>query len=99
MKHTKFLIIILLFVINSQAQKVDNFTLKSVTDNSTFSLKKANGNFVVLHFLLKTECPYCIRHTSEYFEKSTTLSNVIQVFIKPDNEDEIKEWAKKNKVQ
>ena len=97
MKHIKFLIIILLFVINSQAQKVDNFTLKSVTDNSTFSLKKANGNFVVLHFLLKTECPYCIRHTSEYFEKSTTLSNVIQVFIKPDNEAEIKEWAKKIK--
>jgi peroxiredoxin Q/BCP len=97
MKHIKFLIIILLFVINSQAQKVDNFTLKSVTDNSTFSLKKANCNFVVLHFLLKTECPYCIRHTSEYFEKSTTLSNVIQVFIKPDNEAEIKEWAKKIK--
>lgn len=97
MKHIKFLIIILLFVINSQAQKVDNFTLKSVTDNSTFSLKKAKGNFVVLHFLLKTECPYCIRHTSEYFEKSTTLSNVIQVFIKPDNEAEIKEWAKKIK--
>jgi len=99
MKHTKFLIIILLFVINSQAQKVDNFTLHSVTEKSTFSLKKAKDNFVVLHFLLKTECPYCIRHTSEYFEKSTTLSNVIQVFIKPDNEDEIKEWAKKNKVQ
>jgi len=97
MKHIKFLIIILLFGINSQAQKVDNFTLKSVTDNSTFSLKKAKGNFVVLHFLLKTECPYCIRHTSEYFEKSTTLSNVIQVFIKPDNEAEIKEWAKKIK--
>jgi peroxiredoxin Q/BCP len=97
MKHIKFLIIILLFGINSQAQKVDNFTLKSVTDNSTFSLKKAKGNFVVLHFLLKTECTYCIRHTSEYFEKSTTLSNVIQVFIKPDNEAEIKEWAKKIK--
>ncbi len=95
MKHIKFLIIILLFVINSQAQKVDNFTLKSVTDNSTFSLKKAKGNFVVLHFLLKTECPYCIRHTSEYFEKANTLPNVTQIFIKPDNEEEIKEWASK----
>ena len=97
MKHIKFLLILLLFGITSQAQKVDNFTLKSVTDNSTFSLKKAKGDFVVLHFLLKTECPYCIRHTSEYFEKSTTLSNVTQVFIKPDNEEEIKEWAKKIK--
>ena len=97
MKHIKFLLIFLLFGITSQAQKVDNFTLHSVTDKSTFSLKKAKGSYVVLHFLLKTECPYCIRHTTEYFEKANTLSNVTQVFIKPDNEEEIKEWAKKIK--
>ena len=58
MKRIKFLIIILLFGINSRAQKVDNFTLQSVTDKSTFTLKKAKGNFVVLHFLLKTDCQY-----------------------------------------
>jgi peroxiredoxin Q/BCP len=66
MKHIKFLLILLLFGIASQAQKVDNFTLQSVTDKSTFSLKKAKGSYVVLHFLLKTECPYCIYKTA-YF--------------------------------
>jgi len=40
---------------------------------------------------------YCIRHTSEYFEKASTLSNVIQVFIKPDSEQEINAWANKLK--
>jgi peroxiredoxin Q/BCP len=88
---------LLLFSINIQAQNPEDFTLTSVTDKSTFNLNKSKGKFVVLHFLLKTECPYCIRHTSEYFEKSSSLPNVIQVFIKPDNEKEIKEWASKLK--
>jgi peroxiredoxin Q/BCP len=88
---------LLLFSINIQAQNPEDFTLTSVTDISTFNLNKSKGKFVVLHFLLKTECPYCIRHTSEYFEKSSSLPNVIQVFIKPDNEKEIKEWASKLK--
>ena len=97
MKHIKFLLVLLLFGINSQAQKVDNFTLHSVTDKSTFTLSKSKGKFIALHFLLKTECPYCIRHTSEYFEKASSLANVIQVFIKPDSEEEIKAWANKLK--
>lgn len=97
MKFIKLYCFLILFGINAQAQKVENFTLNSITDKSTFSLNKAKGEYVVLHFLLKTECPYCIRHTSEYFEKASSLPNVIQVFIKPDSEDEIKEWANKLK--
>lgn len=95
MKYLKTVFAIILFSVNTQAQIIQDFTLKSVTDKSSFSLSKSKGKFVALHFLLKTECPYCIRHTSEYFEKATSLSNVVQVFIKPDNEQEIKEWAKK----
>ncbi len=95
MKYLKTVLAIILFSVNTQAQIMQDFTLKSVTDKSSFSLSKSKGKFVALHFLLKTECPYCIRHTSEYFEKATSLSNVVQVFIKPDNEQEIKEWAKK----
>lgn len=96
----KLLNLILLFCflnIESKAQNVKDFTLTSVTDKSTFTLSKSKGKFIALHFLLKTECPYCIRHASEYFEKASSLANVIQVFIKPDSEEEIKAWANKLK--
>lgn len=94
----KILIILFLFLIicgATKAQKVQDFSLTSVTDKSTFNLSKSKGKYIALHFLLKTECPYCIRHTSEYFEKAGSLPNVIQVFIKPDSEDDIKAWANK----
>jgi peroxiredoxin Q/BCP len=97
MKFIQLTLALLLFSINIQAQSVADFSLTSVTNKSTFTLSKSKGKYIVLHFLLKTECPYCIRHTSEYFEKASTLSNVIQVFIKPDSEQEIKAWADKLK--
>lgn len=75
------------------AQKVEDFTLKSITDNEQFVLSEAQGKYVALHFLLKTECPICIRHTHEYIENMDKLPNVVQVFIKPDTEEEIKEWT------
>lgn len=97
MKILKVILLICLLNVELQAQNVKNFTLKSVTDNTIFTLSKSKGKFVALHFLLKTACPYCIRHTSEYFEKANTLPNVVQIFIKPDNEQEIKQWANKLK--
>ena len=97
MKFIKIVLAILLISFNSKAQTVKDFTLTSVTDKSTFTLSNSKGQFVALHFLLKTECPYCIRHTSEYFDKASTLSDVTHVFIKPDNEQEIKQWANKLK--
>ena len=97
MKFIRLTLALLLFTTLIQAQNVTDFSLTSVTDKSTFTLSKSKGKYIALHFLLKTECPYCIRHTSEYFEKASTLSNVIQVFIKPDSEEEIKAWANKLK--
>ena len=97
MKFIQLTLALLLFSINIQAQNVKDFSLTSVTNKSTFTLSKSKGKYIALHFLLKTECPYCIRHTSEYFEKASSLSNVIQVFIKPDSEEEIKAWANKLK--
>ena len=97
MKFIRLTLALLLFTSLTQAQNVKDFSLTSVTDKSTFTLSNSKGKFIALHFLLKTECPYCIRHTSEYFEKASTLSNVIQVFIKPDSEQEIKAWAIKLK--
>ncbi len=75
------------------AQQPADFTLLSATDSSTFVLSGAKGKYVALHFLLKTECPYCLRHTHEYMSKADSLPGVIQVFIKPDSEGEIEEWA------
>lgn len=97
MKFIQLTLALLLFTNITQAQTVKDFSLTSVTDKSTFTLSKSKGKYIALHFLLKTECPYCIRHTSEYFEKASSLSNVIQVFIKPDSEQEIKGWAIKLK--
>jgi len=73
----------------------DDFTVQSATSNAMFKLSEARGKFVALHFLLKTECPYCLRHTRDYFTKAATLPNVIHVFVKPDTEAEIKSWAAK----
>jgi len=72
-----------------------DFILHSVTDNSTFDLSKERGRFVALHFLLKTECPFCLRHTREYIDRADNLPDVRQVFIKPDTPAEIQEWASK----
>jgi len=97
MKLLKLILLFCFLNIGANAQNVKYFTLTSVTDKSTFTLSNSKGKFVAIHFLLKTECPYCIRHTSEYFEKASSLSNVIQVFIKSDSEEEIKAWANKLK--
>jgi len=96
---TKNLITLLLLMtaVTSAAQSQDlrDIKLKSATDNSEFRLKKERGKFVALHFLLKTECPFCIKHTRDYFTKAKTLPKVKQIFIKPDSELEIQAWSKK----
>jgi thioredoxin-dependent peroxiredoxin len=93
MKNFKLILLSILFTPLANSQSVKNFTLKSITDNSSFTLSHAKENYIALHFLLKTECPYCIMHTYDYIEKSKALQNVKQIFIKPDTENEIKEWA------
>lgn len=72
-----------------------DFTVHSATGTNVFKLSEAKGKFVALHFLLKTECPYCIRHTHDYAQKAATNFNVVHVFLKPDTEAEIKTWAGK----
>ena len=74
MKIIRLTLALLLFTSLAQAQNVKDFSLTSVIDKTTFTLSKSKGKFIALHFLLKTECPYCIRHTSEYFEKASSLS-------------------------
>lgn len=74
---------------------VPDFTLKSATSDNTFKLAAQKGKYVVLHFLLKTECPICLRHTREYLTGVKDLPNTVQVFIKPDTAAEISQWSGK----
>jgi peroxiredoxin Q/BCP len=73
----------------------DDFIVRGATSTNVFKLADARGKFVVLHFLLKTECPVCLRHTHEYAQKAAGDTNLIQIFLKPDTEEEIKRWATK----
>lgn len=72
-----------------------DFTVQSATGTNVFKLSEAKGKFVTLHFLLKTECPYCLRHTHDYVQKSAGDARVVHVFLKPDTEAEITSWASK----
>ena len=95
-RYDIIVLLLLVFCASSAfAQQPADFTLLSATDSSTFVLSDAKGKYVALHFLLKTECPYCLRHTHDYMSKAASLPGVIQVFIKPDLEGEIEEWAMK----
>ena len=88
-------LIVALAMTNDSRANPENFTVHSVTGTNTFTLAAAKGRFVALHFLLKTECPYCLRHTHEYAQKAVNDPRVVHVFLKPDPETEIKAWAYK----
>lgn len=72
-----------------------DFTVKSATDDSTFRLSDHRGEVVALHFLLKTECPYCLKYTHAYSVLGEKEPGVTHLFLKPDGEGEIKTWAGK----
>ncbi len=72
---------------------VGDFTLKAAGSNETFTLSQARGKYVALHFLLKTECPICARHTHQHSEGARSRDDIIQIFIKPDEEAEIVKWT------
>jgi peroxiredoxin Q/BCP len=96
MKISFIILLLLIFcTVNIYAQESADIRLSSATDDREFVLSKEKGKFVALHFLLKTECPYCIRHTQDYFSKAKTLKNAVQIFIKPDTELEIRSWSGK----
>jgi peroxiredoxin Q/BCP len=76
------------------AHPVD-FTVPAAAGKGVFKLSEAKGRWVVLHFLLKTECPVCLRYTQEFQSKAASLPNTTQVFLKPDTDEEIRGWASK----
>lgn len=78
---------------NSIAENPKTFSVKSALDDTKFDLAENRGKTVVLHFLLKTECPYCLRYTREYSLMAAKTPDVVHVFLKPDSEADIKTWV------
>ena len=72
-----------------------DFVVESPADGKVFKLSEARGKYVAMHFLLRTECPFCLKHTRDYARKSGSMPDVVHVFLKPDSPDEIKAWASK----
>lgn len=58
-------------------------------------ISDAKGRFVALHFLLKTECPYCLKYTREYASRAAEVAGVVHVFLKPDEPAETLKWMAK----
>jgi thioredoxin-dependent peroxiredoxin len=90
-----FFFALLTIAVPARGGNPTEFTVNSATSTNVFTLSAAKGKFVALHFLLKTECPYCLRYTQSYAQKSAGDTNVVHVFLKPDSDAEIKEWTTK----
>ncbi len=67
-------------------------SLVDVTTGESVALSDLEGQYIALHFLLKTECPLCLRHTWDYHNRQGETPDVTQVFIKPDSVEEIQAW-------
>jgi peroxiredoxin len=78
---------------SAHARQPEDFTVESPTHGTTFTRSEAKGQVVVLHFLLKTECPFCLRHVRRYATEAARRQDVVHVFLKPDTAEEIKRWA------
>lgn len=70
-----------------------DFAVEAPADGTKFHLTDAKGKYVAVHFLLKTECPICLRHTRDYAKRAASQPDMVQVFLKPDSAEDIKAWT------
>lgn len=84
--------LLILLVARSFAAPAD-FTVEAPDGSKPFKLSEAKGKYVAVHFLLKTECPYCLRHTRTFAKEAATMPEVVQVFLKPDSAADIQAWT------
>ena len=75
--------------------RVVNLTLESPTHGTKFNLPDHKGKLIALHFLLKSECPFCLKVAHDYSQLANSNPDVLHLFLKPDSIDEIKVWAGK----
>lgn len=83
---------LVIMAVSAEANPPD-FKVTAATSAETFTLTSAKGKFVVIHFLLMTECPVCLRHTADHLATTAKLPDTIQIFLKPDTDAEIRNWA------
>ncbi len=87
------LVLVLLSGGGALAENPADFTVESPVSGAKFRLSDGRGKYVAIHFLLKTECPFCLRHTREYAKKMATRPDLVQIFLKPDSAEAIREWS------
>ena len=93
-KAGSFLIFSLVAIVARGENPMD-FTVESPTHDTTFRLSEQKGKLIAIHFLLKTECPHCIKYTYDYAKLAGNTPDVVHLFLKPDNNEEIKVWTGK----
>lgn len=59
-----------------------------------FNSASARGQFLAVHFLLPTDCPFCIREIREYVESAPTLAGVRHIYVIAHAPDGFAEWIK-----
>lgn len=74
---------------------VEDFTVDRVNGFDAFTLSDARGKWVTLHFLLKTECPICLRTTATYASRAGEAPDTLQIFLKPDDPQDTMDWLSK----
>jgi peroxiredoxin Q/BCP len=79
-------------VTESQEKPISEIQIQAVNKDRTFRLSEAKGKYVVLHFLLKNDCPNCVSYTQDYARNLTDATDVVHIFLKPDEEAVIKNW-------
>jgi thioredoxin-dependent peroxiredoxin len=84
---------ILLLLVSTTGARAGDIVLHEADGDAVFKLSEAQGKYVALHFLLKTACPHCIRHTHEVWQRQGEMPDVMQIFVKPDTEEEIRKWS------
>ncbi len=61
----------------------------------TFRLSEHRGEFVAVHFLLKTECPMCGKFVREIVRNGPSVAGVRHIFLKPDAESDVNAFREK----
>lgn len=84
-----------MFGVHVWSRSPGDFIVESPTHGATFAMSEQKGKVVVLHFLLKTECPFCLKLTNDYARLGASDPGVLHLFLKPDSTEEIKVWAGK----
>lgn len=59
-----------------------------------FDSSSARGRLLAIHFLLPTDCPYCLQQIREYAQNAATLAGVQQIFVNAQPKKEFQEWLK-----